>query len=275
MMAFSTGCLAAMYVAIRSVPGSIHPFEIAFFRNFFGLCFLFASNPGRLISLYKTDWLMLHGLRAALNIAAMLMFFSSVMEIPLADVSALSFTAPLFASLMAVLILKEKMPGYRAWGLALGFLGALIVLRPGGAGFTPGHLLMVGSAAVWGVTLVVIKTLARTDSSLTITVYSGTLMTPISLAAAAWFWQTPDLEQLSWMVLVGALGTAGQISLAQALRIGDASAVLPVDFLKLVWSTAFGFILFSEVPDTWTLVGGMMIFSTTTYLALREFRPRP
>ena len=100
-------------------------------------------------------------------------------------------------------------------------------------------------------------------------------MTPISLVAAAFYWQWPGLEQLSWMMLVGVLGTAGQISLAQSLRIGDASAVLPVDFLKLVWSTALGFVFFSEIPDIWTLAGGVAIFSTTTYLALREFRPRP
>ena len=275
LMAFSTGCMAAMYVAIRSVPGTIHPFELAFFRNFFGLCFLLASNPGRVFSLFRTHRLKLHGLRGLLNAAAMLMFFSAVVTTPLADVSALGFTAPLFASLMAVLLLKEKLPGYRALGLGLGFIGTLVVLRPGVAGFTEGHALLLGSAAVWGVTLVIIKTLGRTDSSLTITLYSGIVMTPISLAAAAFYWQWPGLEQLSWMMLVGALGTAGQISLAQSLRIGDASAVLPVDFLKLVWSTALGFVFFSEIPDIWTLAGGVAIFSTTTYLALREFRPRP
>ena len=196
------------------------------------------------------------------------------MNTPLADVSALSFTAPLFASSMAVLLLREELPGYRALGLGLGFAGTLLVLRPGSAGFSQGHALLLGSAAVWGVTLVVIKTLGRTNSSLTITIYSGTIMTPISLAAAAFYWQWPDLEQLSWMILVAALGTAGQISLAQSLRIGEATAVLPVDFLKLVWTTVFGFIFFSEIPDVWTLAGGMVIFLATTYLALREFRPR-
>lgn len=275
LMVVSTGCLSAMYVAVRNVPGTIHPFEIVFFRNFFGLCFLFASNPGRLFSLYRTSQLRLHGLRGGLNAAVMLMFFSAILITPLADVSALSFTAPLFASLMAVLLLKENFPVYRALGLGLGFIGTLVVLRPGSTGFSQGHALLLGSAAVWGVTLVVIKTLGRTDSSLTITLYSGTIMTPISLAAAAWYWEWPGLEQLSWMMLVGALGTAGQISLAQSLRIGEASAVLPVDFLKLVWGTAFGIIFFLEVPDIWTLAGGAIIFTATTYLALREFRPKP
>ena len=275
LMAISTGCLAAMYVAIRNVPGTIHPFEIVFFRNFFGLCFLFASNPGRLSSLYRTHQLKRHGLRGILNAAVMLMFFSAVVTTPLADVSALGFTAPLFASSMAVLILKEKLPRYRILGLVLGFAGTLVVLRPGYTVFSQGHALLLVSAMVWGVTLVVIKTLGRKDSSLTITLYSGTIMTPISLAAAALYWQWPDLEQLSWMLLVGALGTAGQISLAQSLRIGEASAVLPVDFLKLVWGTALGFIFFSEIPDIWTLAGGVLIFLATTYLALCEFRPRP
>ena len=272
MMVLSTACLAAMYVGIRSVPGGMHPFQIVFLRNLFGLCFLLAWHARSLASLYRTAQLKTHGLRSVLNVAAMMMFFSAVVVTPLVDVSALAFTAPLFASLLAVPLLGERFHWYRAAALAVGFAGTLLVLRPGLNAISGGHLLLLGSASVWGVALMVIKKLTRNDSSATVTVYSGTFMTPITLVAASFYWQWPSLEQLLWTALIAALGTVGQISLAQSFRMADASAVLPLDFFKLVWGAALGFLLFAEIPDIWTLVGGAVIFASATSLALRETR---
>jgi drug/metabolite transporter (DMT)-like permease len=122
-------------------------------------------------------------------------------------------------------------------------------------------------------TILVIKVLARTDSSVTITVYMGATMAPLALIAAAPVWQWPALNQLPWLALIALLGTLGQVSLAQAFRMAEVSAVLPLDFLKLVWGTLLGLFLFAEVPDALTWLGGVMIFAATTWLALRESRP--
>lgn len=273
LMVFSTACMAGMYVAIRKVPGEMHPYELAFFRNLIGFLLMVGWHWRRLPLLFRTAHLKLHALRGVLNVVAMLMFFSAVLITPLAEVAALGFTAPLFASLLAVLVLREGWVAHRFAAIVFGFLGALIILRPGVAAIHPGSLLLLGSASLWAITMMVIKMLARHDSSQTITVYMVTVMAPISGLAAAFFWQWPDAEQLSWLLLIAILGTGGQMSLSQAFRLAEVSAVLPLDFFKLVWGALLGFFIFAETPDLWTLAGGMIIFASTTYLTLREARP--
>ena len=272
LMVFSTACQAAMYVSIREVPGGMHPFEVAFFRNAIAVLMLLAWFRRGFWSRFRTAHVRLHLLRGTLNVLAMLMFFYAVLITPLADVAALGFTAPLFASLLAIFVLRERLQWHRLAMIAFGFAGALVILRPGLAGATMGPLLLLCSSAIWALTIMVIKVLARTDSSITITVYMGTVMAPLSLLAAVWFWQWPNAEQLAWLALIALLGTLGQVSLAQAFRLAEVSAVLPLDFLKLVWSTLLGLFIFAEVPDAFTWLGGVMIFSSTTWLALRESR---
>jgi drug/metabolite transporter (DMT)-like permease len=272
LMVFSTACQALMYVAIREVPGGMHPFEIAFFRNFVAVLLLLAWFRGRFLACYRTGHVRLHILRGALNVVAMLLFFYAVLITPLADTAALGFTAPLFASVLAIVVLRERLRWHRLAVIAFGFLGALTILRPGLAPATIGPPLLLMSAGIWAVTMLVIKVLARTDSSTTITVYMGTVMAPLSLVAAAFYWQWPTGGQLLWFALIALLGTLGQLSLAQAFRLAEVSAVLPLDFLKLVWSALLGLTLFAEVPDAITWLGGVMIFGSTTYLALREAR---
>jgi drug/metabolite transporter (DMT)-like permease len=272
LMVFSTACQAAMYVSIREVPGGMHPFEVAFFRNAIAVLMLLVWFRRGFWSRLRTAHVRLHLLRGTLNVLAMLMFFYAVLITPLADVAALGFTAPLFASLLAIFVLRERLQWHRLAMIAFGFAGALVILRPGLAGATVGPLLLLCSSAIWALTIMVIKVLARTDSSITITVYMGTVMAPLSLLAAVWFWQWPNAEQLAWLALIALLGTLGQVSLAQAFRLAEVSAVLPLDFLKLVWSTLLGLFIFAEVPDAFTWLGGVMIFSSTTWLALRESR---
>jgi len=276
LMALSTAFMACMYAAIRKVPGQLHPFEVAFFRSLFALLLILAWHGRRVVALYRTRHLGLHILRGSLNVVAMLTFFYAVVITPLADVAALGFTAPLFASVLAIALLGEPPERPRLAVAALGFLGALIILRPGSGVVGVGHVLLLISSLFWSVTIMVIKLLARTESSLTITVYMGSVMAPLSLAAAAFFWRWPEPVQLLWLLLIAILGTCGQISLAQSLRSAEVTAVLPLDFLKLVWSALLGFLVFAEIPDFWTLIGGATIFGSTTYLAMAEAgRSRP
>ncbi|HKI97500.1 MAG TPA: DMT family transporter [bacterium] len=272
LMVFSTACMACMYVAIREVPGGMHPFEVAFFRNLIAVLLLAAWHRQHFLACFRTEHVRLHILRGSLNVTAMLAFFYAVLITPLATVAALGFTAPLFASVLAIFVLRERLQWHRLSVIALGFAGALLILRPGVTEVSRGPVLLLASSAIWAVTIMVIKVLARTDSSTTITVYMGTVMAPLSLLAAAFFWQWPDGAQLLWLLLIAVLGTLGQLSLAQSFRLADVGAVLPLDFLKLVWGTLLGFFIFAEVPDVFTWVGGSMIFGSTTYLALRESR---
>lgn len=272
LMIASTLCMSAMFVAMRKVPGDLHPFEVAFFRNGFGLLALTAWYAPGGMKVLRTRRLRLHAVRAVLNVVAMLAFFTAVFVTPLADLAALGFAGPLFASVWAVVLLRERPGWHRAAVMAFGFAGALVILRPGLTVVHTGPLLVLFSASVWSVALMVIKVLARTESSTTIAMYMVLFMTPLSGLAAAAFWQTPDAAQLAWLALVGVLGTAGQINLGQSFRVAEATAVLPLDFFKLVWGSLLGFVFFTEVPDLWTWVGGTMIFASSTWLALREAR---
>jgi len=205
-------------------------------------------------------------------VLAMLLFFTGLSLTPIAQVQALGFTAPLFASLLAVIILGEHMRLWRWGALLVGFAGALIIVRPGMQAVDTGSLLVLGSAAVWSMAIIVIKTLSRTDSSVTITAYMVVLMTPMSLVAAVFFWQWPDAWQLTWLVFVGVTGTLAQLAMAQALRMADTTIVMPLDFMKLVWGSIIGYMLFDEVPEHWVWIGGGVILAAATYTGYRESR---
>ncbi len=185
--------------------------------------------------------------------------------------TALSFTAPLFATLLAIPILGEVVGLRRALSVVVGFAGALIVIRPGAEGLiNAGALVTLFSAFFWGLALCFIKLLSRTETSVAITFYAATALLPVTFVAALPVWQTPSWTMLGWLVLLGALGTIGQLCLSQAMRLADATVVLPIDFTRLVWSAVLGLVLFAEVPDLATFVGGTVIFSSVIYIAYRE-----
>ena len=274
LVIFSTLCFTGMHTVIRyaSTVGDMHPFEIAFFRNLFGLLALTPVFWRYGFSVLRTDHLKLHVARCSVQVFTMLMFFTALSLSPLAKVSAMSFTAPLFATLGAILILGERVRIRRIVALVLGFVGAMIIIRPGIAEVDLGMLLVLGSSAIWAGSMLVIKVLSRTDSAVTITAYQGLVLTPLSLIAALFVWTWPSWEMLGLFALMGCLGTAAHVAFAESFRLSDATAILPFDFTRLIWASAIGFIVFAEIPELWTWVGGVLIFVSTTYIAFREAR---
>ena len=274
-MALAALMFVSMHTIIRGMSGSLHPFEIAFFRAFLGIFILGPVVMRHRFAGLRTPNLKLHGVRAVLNAGAMLCFFYGLSITPLAEVTALSFSAPLFAAVLAVIFLGEVVRLRRWTAIAVGFVGTLIILRPGIAdALGPGPLLIVASAAIWSVALMVIKVMTRTDSSVTISIYASLLLSPIVLAAALPFWEWPSLDQLARMFALATFGTLGQTLMNQSLKLADVSVVLPIDFTKLIWAALFGYIAFGEIPDIYTWIGGAMIFMSTTYIAIREARLR-
>jgi drug/metabolite transporter (DMT)-like permease len=270
LMLLSTILFAAMHGCVRVLSASIHPYEIAFFRCFFGLVMLapWLLTAGR--PALRTRRFGTHLWRAALNVVAMFMFFTALGITPIAQVQALAFTAPLFTTVLAVFLLGETVRLRRWSAVAVGFLGALVIIRPGVQPLDLGSLLTVGSALVWAVCMIIIKRLAGTESSLTITAYMVILMTPLSLSVAAFHWTWPAPAAWPWLVACGVLGTLGQWLMTQAFRLADATVVLPLDFAKLVWGAAIGWFAFGELIDAWTWTGAVIIFSGSTYIAYRE-----
>lgn len=274
LMLCATLSIATMNATIRHLTSTLHPFEIAFFRNLFGLVIIssFLLHAGW--APLKTTKIGLHALRGGLNLIAMLAFFMGLALETLAKVAALSFTAPLFASLIAIFMLRERARLGRWMGMLAGFAGALVILRPGIDSISTGGLLVLASSAIWALALIDIKVLTRTDSSLTITLYAAIFQVPLSILPAAFVWQWPVGAQWAWLTLIAVAGTVSQLTLTQAFREADTTIVMPVDFTKLIWASAIGFFVFGEVPGLWTWVGGVIIFASVVYIALGERKGR-
>lgn len=270
----STVCLALMHSIIHHVSDTVHPFVVVFFRLFFALIVVIPFFIRDGLSPLKTTKLGLLTLRGVLNFGAMLCFFTALSMTPIADVTALSFTAPLFATLLAVLILKEKLGWRRVAAIAAGFIGTLIVLRPGFAEISTGYILVLIAAVFWGACVIIIKKLSRTESSVTITTYMSLVMAPLALIPALFVWSWPSLTDFAWLALLGLLGGLGQMAVAQALRHAETHVAMPFDFVRLVWVSITGYLFFAEVPDIFVWLGGALIFSSTAYITIREHKLR-
>ena len=146
----------------------------------------------------------------------------------------------------------------------------LVILRPGLIEVNVGSLAIVLAAASWGTAMIIVKLLAATESTVTTTMYSTIFMTPVTLIVALGVWTPPSMEHLAWLALIGTLGSIGHIALAHAMREGDVTVVLPVDFTKIVWASVFGYIFFSEIPDWETWTGGAIIFIAVALIAYQE-----
>lgn len=264
--------LSAMHTLVRFVSDGMHPFQIAFFRNLFGLLAVvpFIVRDG--IRSLHTNRPGLQLARGVSGLFAMLTWFYALSIVPLAEATALSFTAVIFSSVGAALILGEKMRLRRWTAVALGFVGALLILRPGFRALDIGLLLVIGSSMMWGTNVVIVKRLSRTDSVTSIVTIAALLLTILSFFPALYTWQSPTASQLLWLVAIGMLGTLGHVCMANALKRADTGAVMPLDFSRLVWASLLGFILFAEIPGIWTFVGGGIIVAAATYIIVRESR---
>ena len=273
-MVLSAMAAAGMNGCARHIAGALDPFEVSFFRVFFGLLVFTPILLRHGLVKLKTRHLRLHFLRGGLQAGSMLQFFTALRFTPLAKVAALQFTTPLFSTVLALIVLREVIRLRRITALAIGIAGTLIILRPDVGGLDLGSGLVISSSASWALTTIVIKVLSRTDSSITITIYGTLFMLPFTLLAALPYWQTPTLEQLAWLVAVGFLASLHNLGVAQAFRDAEVTAVMPFDFSKLIWSAIIGYLFFAEVPVVWTWIGGLIIFASATYIAYRESRVR-
>lgn len=269
-MLVSTVFFASMHACVRYLSAEIHPFEIAFFRNFFGVVILaplIVRNGGALLRTRHLNW---HFIRATINVFAMLIFFYALSITPLATVQALSFTAPLFTTVLAVLLLGEQVR-FRRWAAVIvGFVGVMVILRPGAQPMELGALLVLLSASIWALTMIIIKRLSNTDSPLTITAYVTMFLTVMSFIPALWVWTWPSGWQWFWLLVAAVFGTMGQLCVAKAFAYADTTIVLPFDFAKIIWGALLGFLFFGEVVNAYTWIGAIVIFSGATYVAFRE-----
>ncbi len=264
-------CIAfgVMWMVIRVASRTVHPFEIVFFRNLFGLATLtpmLLRTPGLIDRTRALPNLR----RAASGVVATLATFYAVANAPLATALAINYTAPLFATVGATLFLGERIHIRRGAALAVGFVGMLVVVRPGALPLTPGIAAAMVSAVATALSYVAIRALVGKDDPRAVAAWSFILMAPPSLIVALFVWSWPSPTAWALLAGIGVLAAVGQIALANAFALAEASAVLPYDFVRFGLITLGGITLFGEHYDVFTLGGGAIILGATIYLAVRE-----
>lgn len=263
-----------MAIAVRELAGAVHPFQIMFFRSLGALIFLapFALAMGRAV--WKTQRPVLQFGRNLVHFAAQLGWIIGIISLPLSEAFAIEFTTPVWATLIAALVLGERLNRGRIVAVALGFAGILVILRPGAEAISPGALAILGAAVGFAITLTATKVLTRTDAALTILLYMSLIQLPIGAALAAPVWITPDPQQLFWLLVIGAVGLTAHYCTARALALADATIVVPMDFMRLPFVAVVGFLLYGETANPLVLLGALMIFAGNYYSIRREHRHR-
>ena len=263
----SWACMAA---AARYFTGEIHTFEIVFFRSVFGGIFLlpWLFKVG-LVGL-KTQRVGMHLIRGGIGLAVIYLLFSAVARTPLGEVAAIMSTRPMVASLAAIVILHEAAYGRRWAATIIGFMGTLLIIRPGVSDVSTGAILAFIAVIGMAMLTIVMKSLARTEAPDTIVAWQMMVFTPCALIPALFVWQTPDILQFIILASTGLFGTMTQRCLTRAYAAADATVIMPFDFTRLIFSALLGLILFQEFPDIWVWVGGLIILTGVLWMARLE-----
>lgn len=270
-------CMATLLSSItgglvRYLAGEIPVMELVFIRNVVALAVLAPWMLRNGVGLPGRARLPLYAWRVGFAYFAMVMLFYALGRMPIADVYALQYTIPLFTILLAVVVLKQHADRHSWAACLIGFAGALIVMRPGIIEITLASLAALGSAFLAAGSNTTIKLLSRTESPGAITAWTNLLMMPLALLPTLFVWVTPSWAQLPWVLGIGALGSLGGYCFTRAVASADARIVQPFQFSRMVFATAVGFLMFSELPDFWTWVGAGVIFAASYYLLVREQR---
>jgi drug/metabolite transporter (DMT)-like permease len=275
-MAASGMLFAILNTAMKWLAHDLHPWVVGSVRYFFGFLVLlplvWRLGPRALVTRAPG----LTALRCLFHSGGLMLWFFALPMVSMAEMTALGFTGPIFMCLGAVLVLGERMSVARWAAVLVGFAGVLVVVRPWGAagfsGVTLGNGLMLAAAPVFAASFLTAKVLTRRDSSEVIVLWQHLGVGLMTLPLAAIYWSAPTPEQWFWFVVCGVLGTAGHYCVNRALAATDVSVIQPVRFLDLVWASLGGFLVFSTVPQSWTLVGAAVIFGSTLWLARHESR---
>lgn len=267
---------SGMSIFIRQASFELHPTVIVFFRNFLALACMVPWLMRAGVGAMRTERIGMFGLRSLLGLIGMTSGFWAVTLIPIAQATALSFTSPIFATIGAALILGEVVRLRRWTAVIIGFWGAMIVVVGNSGGVAGlgalelGVLLALLNAFIMAANKLVLKSLTRTERPEAIVTYMVLLLTPLSLVPALFFWEWPSLEGWLWLICLALAGTLGHLCITRSFQSAEVTVVLPFDFARLPISAALAFLIFAEIPTFWTVLGGLVIFGATFYIARRE-----
>jgi drug/metabolite transporter (DMT)-like permease len=244
---------------VRVLSGELHALEIVFYRAFFGLLAVLPWIIRERRVIVQTANFRLHLARAVLKLLSLLAFFQAIAGAPLASVTAIAFTAPLFVAVGAVLLLGERLPAVRILAIFLGFLGVMVVVRPGAGLIDPAvGYAVLGAIGTAGIALM-LKVLSGRDASSTIVGLNLLLSAPVALLMALPVLSLPSWPMLALLAFQGGMGAVSMTVVTRAMRLADASLLTAIEFVRLPLVALIAYLAFGEVADLWTWVGGGII----------------
>ena len=250
----------------RYMAPDIEVFQIAFLRNAFAVMFMMPWLMKVGVGAMRTSQLGRHILRGFMSSTNVTLLFAAVALIPIADMSAIGFLQPVIAAAIAGFVLGEVAGRNRWLAISAGFAGALIVIRPGFAEFNLGIAFALGSALAGALVSIMIKTLVRTDPPDTIAAWLFVTQTLILLVPTVIVWNNPTPEQWGLFVVIGFMSVVLQRAYNRGVQAADISISMPFNFTRLIWAALLGWIVFAELPDIWTWIGGTVIFAASVWL---------
>jgi len=273
-------CFSVMGIGIKFLGEGMDSFQIGFLRAVFGLLVIlpFAFRHG--VAPLKTKVFKLHFLRALVGVTGMLCIFFAITHLPLADAVALTFTRPLFLIVLAVFLLGEKVRWRRWSATAVGFLGVLVMVQSHAEIEFAAFVALFGALMV-ALVSVFLKKLSATERPATMMFYFGVMASLFSFFPALIVWVPPTWEDIAVLIVLACFGSGANFCAIRAFSIGEATAVAPFDYMRLIFSGILGFLIFAEIPDIWMVMGACIIVASSLYIVRREAglgkskRPQP
>lgn len=265
-------------VLVKWLGQTLHPFEISFFRALVALAVILPifARTGGLAAGMRTSIPLLQLTRGVVGSLAMFLGFYAIVALPLAEAQAISFSRNLFLVPLAAFILSEVIGLRRALAAAIGFIGVLIMLRPGMGDNSLGLALSIGAMAALGhaflvaLATVLVNIASRYDGPVTLMFYTNTVSLALIAIPTYFVWQTPNMAELFLLIAMGVLATISHNCFIRAFALGEASAIAPVDYSRLVFAALAGWLVFGSVPDFYTIVGAAIIVGSSFYIVRRE-----
>ena len=263
-------CAVLMSVFLKLAQSDVNVFTVGFLRFFFGFLIILPFILSSQLKIYSTNNFKFHLARSIINVPMMILGFAALMYIPLEQIKAIGFLSPIIVVILSVIILKEKIFLIRILALIIGFIGVIIILRPGIIEINIGAYMVLISGLMWSTVIIITKFMSKEDSPMTILTYQYTFVSLFTFPLALIFWTNPSYKSLLYTFLAAIVGTILHLCINTSYKLADLSVIQPVWFTQLIFASVFGFIIFGEIPDGWTWAGGILVFSSVLIITYRE-----
>ena len=263
-------CAVLMSVFLKFAQEDANVFSVGFMRFFFGFLLILPFIIKSKFKIYNTDNFKFHITRSIINVPMMILGFAALMYIPLDQIKAIGFLSPILVVILSVIFLKERIYLIRTFSLILGFIGVIIILRPGIIEISIGAYMVLTSTLLWSTVIIITKYMSKSDSPMTIITYQYTFVSIFTLPLAIVYWSSLSLSSVFYSLMAAIVGTVLHLCINTSYKLASLTILQPIWFSQLLWATIFSLILFNESVDYFTYIGGSLVFISVLIITYRE-----